>query len=124
MISHRKRSVADSNRCTRFCRPLPNRSANRPLSLQILECKYITFIIKLQVENDFFIKIVLKKLIFYFAEKLISFNIFIINKLRFVVLKIKNDGIMALNHYSLIFYFNDAKFLINPSIFAPFTLRK
>ena len=24
------RSVADLNRCTRFCRPLPNRSANRP----------------------------------------------------------------------------------------------
>ena len=24
------RSVADSNRCTRFCRPLPNHSANRP----------------------------------------------------------------------------------------------
>ncbi len=25
------RSVADSNRRTRFCRPLPNHSANRPL---------------------------------------------------------------------------------------------
>lgn len=24
------RSVADLNCCTRFCRPLPNRSANRP----------------------------------------------------------------------------------------------
>jgi hypothetical protein len=25
------RSVADSNRRTRFCRPLPNHSANRPI---------------------------------------------------------------------------------------------
>lgn len=26
----KKRSVADSNRRTRFCRPLPSHSANRP----------------------------------------------------------------------------------------------
>lgn len=29
-VSRRLRSVADSNRRTRFCRPLPNHSANRP----------------------------------------------------------------------------------------------
>lgn len=30
-VSNGLRSVADSNRRTRFCRPLPNHSANRPM---------------------------------------------------------------------------------------------
>ena len=33
------RSRADSNRCTRFCRPLPSRSATRPLGVQIYQKK-------------------------------------------------------------------------------------
>ncbi len=30
---------ADSNRCTRFCRPLPSRSATKPLGVQIYQKK-------------------------------------------------------------------------------------
>ena len=33
------RSRADSNRCTRFCRPLPSRSATKPLGVQIYQKK-------------------------------------------------------------------------------------
>ncbi len=57
------RSEADSNRCTRFCRPLPSHSAIRPTTIQtntaatltgpVLQCKYRKFYSFLQKNRIF-----------------------------------------------------------------------
>ena len=49
-----KRCLAESNRCSRFCRPVPNRSAKAPL---FVECKDNAFSF---IRKYFFLKTVVK----------------------------------------------------------------
>ena len=58
-ISFFSRCLAESNRSTRFCRPLPNRSVKTPCSVAtsflISECKGTAFILFHQIFSCFFL---------------------------------------------------------------------